>query len=159
MLAVSGTYILILHSHAASRIRVGRLGYLDMQPGWYLYIGSAFGSGGVRARVGRHARINKGKRWHIDYLRARCRLAAVWYSYDGQPRETQWASMLAGCLGYAIPMVGFGASDSPATSHLFYSRSRPSFRKFRQLVAELHPGHAAIHRQFVRSIEAQDALF
>jgi len=45
---------------------------LDLLPGYYIYIGSAFGPGGVRARMLRHLRADKPKHWHIDYLREFC---------------------------------------------------------------------------------------
>jgi len=74
-----GTYILVLRCSTSRTIRIGRLGKLPLQPGWYLYAGSAFGPGGLRARVGHHARRAARPRWHIDYFRRCARLEAVWY--------------------------------------------------------------------------------
>ena len=51
-----GTYALILRASTAQTIQIGRLGDLVMQPGYYIYVGSAFGPGGLAARVGRHLR-------------------------------------------------------------------------------------------------------
>lgn len=51
MQAKSGTYILILSSPARSTIDVGRLGRMTLAHGYYLYVGSAFGPGGLRARI------------------------------------------------------------------------------------------------------------
>jgi len=69
-----GTYILILKSAVTRRVRVGRLGNLQLCPGYYVYIGSAFGPGGLRARIDHHQRLAKRPHWHIDYLRRHTRL-------------------------------------------------------------------------------------
>ncbi|NIP37734.1 MAG: GIY-YIG nuclease family protein, partial [Candidatus Dadabacteria bacterium] len=65
----SGTYTLIYRNRSKTRVQVGRLGKIYIQPGYYIYVGSAFGPGGVRARVSRHFRKTKRSHWHIDYLR------------------------------------------------------------------------------------------
>jgi Uri superfamily endonuclease len=39
-----------------------------MPAGAYLYLGSAYGPGGIRARCRRHLTQDKGKRWHVDWL-------------------------------------------------------------------------------------------
>ncbi|MFQ5579314.1 MAG: DUF123 domain-containing protein [Nitrospiria bacterium] len=49
-----GTYALILQSRSEARGQVGRLGQINLKPGYYIYVGSAFGPGGVQARVSRH---------------------------------------------------------------------------------------------------------
>jgi Uri superfamily endonuclease len=51
-----GTYALLLSSASRATIAVGRLGDLLLQPGFYVYVGGALGSGGVRARSARHMR-------------------------------------------------------------------------------------------------------
>jgi Uri superfamily endonuclease len=56
-----GTYALLLSSAADGVIRVGRLGDLRLQPGFYVYVGSALGPGGVRARLAHHMRLAEMK--------------------------------------------------------------------------------------------------
>ena len=51
--------MLVLQSMHEQSILVGRLGTLDVHPGTYVYVGSAFGPGGLRARTNRHASANK----------------------------------------------------------------------------------------------------
>ena len=68
--SLPGTYALVLSASACQKFAVGRLGTLTVEPGFYLYVGSAFGPGGLAARVGRHCRREKTCRWHVDYLRA-----------------------------------------------------------------------------------------
>jgi Uri superfamily endonuclease len=123
---VPGTYALLLWSPIESKIRVGRLGHLLLQPGFYVYVGSALGSGGVRARVAHHLRPAERPHWHIDYLRAHTAVEAVWFSYDRKSREHSWARRFADMKGASQPMAGFGSSDCDCQSHLFYFRERPS---------------------------------
>ena len=63
-----GTYILVLRSTEHCSVKVGRLGVLRLEPGYYAYAGSALGPGGVGARLGRHLRGPRRAHWHIDYL-------------------------------------------------------------------------------------------
>jgi len=46
-----GTYALILSCASNARIQVGRLGTMRLQRGYYVYLGSALGPGGLRARI------------------------------------------------------------------------------------------------------------
>ena len=52
----SGTYALLLKLPKQGQLQVGALGTFAFQAGWYVYVGSAFGPGGLAARVGRHLR-------------------------------------------------------------------------------------------------------
>jgi Uri superfamily endonuclease len=49
-----GTYALILSCSTNIRVQIGRLGTMLLQPGYYVYLGSALGSGGLRARIAHH---------------------------------------------------------------------------------------------------------
>ena len=115
-----GTYALVLRASMAQTIQIGRLGELAMQSGYYIYVGSAFGPGGLAARVGRHLRSEKKLRWHIDYLRAACEVAEVWWTCDPVRRECEWASKLRELPGAVVPMAGFGSSDCECKSHLVW---------------------------------------
>jgi Uri superfamily endonuclease len=44
-----GTYVLIASVGQMKRLEIGRLGAYDIVPGFYAYVGSAFGAGGLRA--------------------------------------------------------------------------------------------------------------
>jgi Uri superfamily endonuclease len=113
-----GTYALALWCGGSRRrVRIGRLGVLQLRPGWYVYIGSAFGTGGLRARVNHHRRVARRPHWHVDYLRRRTRLVAVWY-ISGARCEHQWAQRLGGIPGAATPLAGFGSSDCDCMTHL-----------------------------------------
>lgn len=146
LLSCPGTYTLILRVEDGMRLQVGRLGVLQGHAGYYVYVGSAFGPGGVRARVAHHQRVASRPHWHIDYLRACTHLEHVWYTYDPQRREHQWAQVCAGLPGAAVPLVGFGASDCACVTHLFFFTGRPVFKIFqRQLWAVCHK-HAPLYK-------------
>lgn len=131
--ALGGTYVLILESRVDTEVEIGRLGRMVLQQGFYLYVGSAFGPGGLWARVGRHVKKNKPQRWHIDYLRPHLRLETICYSTDPERYEDTWSERITGWPAVEIPMPGFGASDSHAVTHLFYFQMRPKKDLYRGL--------------------------
>jgi len=57
--AEPGTYALILVAEEQQSAEIGKLGALDVQPGFYVYVGSARGPGGLKARIARHTRSEK----------------------------------------------------------------------------------------------------
>lgn len=129
-----GTYVLVLACYRAGRLPVGRLGMVPLQPGFYAYVGSAFGPGGLAARIQHHRQRAARPHWHIDYLRAECDLVEVWLTTDATRREHSWAAVLAKLPGADIPAKDFGSSDCDCETHLFWFKRRPSFAAFRQRV-------------------------
>ena len=129
MRSASGTYALVLRSGARTRVQIGRWGMLDVRPGYYLYVGSAFGPGGVLARVSRHCREAKSKHWHIDYLREVTTPVSIWCSYARDRLEHSWAEALAK-MGHTAPIKGFGCSDCACEAHLFFTTRKPSAAEF-----------------------------
>jgi Uri superfamily endonuclease len=127
-----GTYALILKSDLKHSVQVGRWRQIDIQPGYYIYIGSAFGSGGIQARVLRHFRSNKRRHWHIDYLREHLNPVGVWYSHDPRRLEHRWAQTLCSAKGMS-PIQGFGCSDCMCYSHLFLIASSPDIALFSRI--------------------------
>jgi len=128
----AGTYAVILQADRVQEIAIGRFGVLAIQTGIYVYIGSAFGPGGLAARVGRHWRGGDVRRWHIDYLRAVTQPLEVWTTVDPTPREHVWANVMRELSGAMVPMAGFGASDCDCEAHLFYFAAMPSLAQFRR---------------------------
>ena len=128
-----GTYALILKCNSNVRVQVGRLGEIDLRPGYYIYIGSAFGPGGVRGRVSRHFRREKPRHWHIDYLHEHASPIGVWYSYEVEHLEHFWAQALSNANVFS-PIQGFGCSDCKCFSHLFHTSSNPDFDSFANAV-------------------------
>lgn len=124
---MKGSYILILHlAHHLAHIPIGKLGVFNFTAGYYLYIGSAFGAGGIPARLKHHQRTTKKRpHWHIDYIRPSMHILESWSVSGTHPLETQWCTILSTLLAFHIPVRGFGASDSPCRAHLFYTSTHP----------------------------------
>jgi Uri superfamily endonuclease len=125
-----GTYALILSCTSNARIRVGRLGTILLQHGYYVYVGSALGPGGLRARIAHHQKLSPRPHWHIDYLRAHTRLHSVWLRCDGRRHEHEWARAMLKMKDVTIPLPGFGASDCSCPSHLYFFKDRPRRTNF-----------------------------
>lgn len=131
-----GTYVLVMESKEDIDCKVGRYGILNVHPGYYVYVGSAFGPGGIRTRVCRHLKDGKKMHWHIDYLSKIARISEVWYLYDKKCYEHLWARVFSSYPGVYIPLYGFGSSDCRCLSHLFFFKSAPSSKKFFEKVKE-----------------------
>ncbi len=147
--AVAGSYALIFVCHESREVSVGRLGKLSISPGYYVYVGSAFGPGGVRARTEHHRRISKRPHWHLDYMRPHLQLLEIWSTYDGERREHQWATELSRLRGAKQPFPGFGASDCGCPTHFLQYGYKPSFAAFRRRIRRQIPEHRRVlfHRE------------
>lgn len=126
-----GTYVLVLASPKTGPLRIGRFGTLELQEGFYVYVGSAFGPGGLQARLRHHLQPTARPHWHIDYLRAACGLIEVWFTCDAARQEHAWASIMENLPGATLPMPGFGSSDCGCAAHMFSFAGLPSIRAFR----------------------------
>ena len=129
-----GTYVLVLSSRSTDLIQIGRLGALQLQSGFYVYVGSALGPGGVRARLAHHVKLSRRPHWHIDYLRAHTRVEEICYRLDTRRLEHVWAERISLAEGASVPLVGFGSTDCGCDSHLFSFERRPSRERFRQVL-------------------------
>jgi Uri superfamily endonuclease len=132
-----GTYVLVLRLAGPVRLEVGRLGTFDLSAGFYAYVGSAFGPGGLAARVAHHLRVAERPRWHVDHLRRVAEPVAVWHTTDLRRLEHEWAAELAKRLTPSVP--GFGASDCRCPTHLFFARRQPREGSFRFVNASPSP--------------------
>ena len=125
-----GTYILILYLALPARLTIGKLGAFDFASGWYAYVGSAFGSGGLRGRLKHHLAPVTNPHWHIDYLRAAAPVREVWYFASETAYEHDWAAALLSLPGVALPVPRFGASDCSCETHLFRFAEKPELVVF-----------------------------
>ena len=116
----SGTYTLLLSAASLVTVEVGALGAVELAPGAFVYVGSAFGPGGLAARLRRHVQPQKASpHWHVDYLRAALSLHGAWISTDDARHECTWAQSIACLESSSIPLPGAGASDCPCSTHFF----------------------------------------
>jgi len=123
--AEAGTYALVLRLRRRTRLPIGALGEHALPAGWYVYVGSARGPGGLAARVGRHWRGDGARHWHIDYLQPALRLTAVWWAPGAARRECAWARALQARPGATAPVPRCGASDCRCPAHLWHFAAEP----------------------------------
>lgn len=131
----TGTYILTLHLDAPTHLTIGKRGAFDFAAGWYAYVGSAFGPGGLRGRLKHHLAPVTRPHWHIDYLRAAATVCEVWYLAGKTRHEHRWAEALRSTPGAEIPVPRFGASDCRCASHLVHFADPPDFAAFCRITA------------------------
>jgi Uri superfamily endonuclease len=79
-----------------------------LEVGEYAYAGSAYGPGGIRARVRRHLRSVKPLRWHVDRMTAVGRIHRIGVRPEG--RECHLVGELLSLGGVPV-LPGFGSSD------------------------------------------------
>jgi Uri superfamily endonuclease len=143
----TGTYVLVLRARRARTIAIGRFGSCRIEPGYYAYVGSAFGPGGLRARLAHHRRRTTHPRWHIDYLRVALTLEEIWFAPGRFRRESLWARTMVCLSGATIPIPGFGASDHRGATHLVAFARRPQRSGFVAALARAAPGREAVARR------------
>jgi Uri superfamily endonuclease len=143
-----GTYVLILFLKQHRSIAVGKLGKIGFPPGYYAYVGSAFGPGGLAARLKHHLFSDARPHWHIDYLRRQAKTEQLWLTEFNQPLEHSWASVLEQFSNSAQAFRGFGCSDCKCPSHIFYFPGPPPFKRFRESADKTVESNGRI-RQFL----------
>jgi len=126
ILPTKGTYTLVISLKAKSRLKLHKLGFLNLQKGYYAYTGSALGDGAVslRRRIARHLKKRKIKHWHIDFLLANksATVVAVVAAQSSVNKECQINNVISNITAAEVPAVGFGASDCKQNcrSHLIF---------------------------------------
>ena len=149
-----GTYALILELVESRTLEVGQLGGFTFPAGFYVYMGSARGPGGLRGRLSRHLRWNGKPHWHIDHLATLAVMRGYVFFVFGckeggfRPTECAWSQALITLPGAAIPAPKFGASDCQAgcPAHLVHF---PILRSWEELSAVLKPSEGGLHFQMV----------
>lgn len=114
--ASPGSYVLLIElGQGACVLRRGTA--LPFAPGWYAYVGSARGPGGLRARLSRHLRSDKKPHWHVDALTA-IAVRLVGFAVEGAFECDLGARLVrSGHFSHVHP--GFGSSDChTCPSHL-----------------------------------------
>jgi Uri superfamily endonuclease len=104
-----GAYLLVVALSRPLALPQPTLKSARLEPGVYLYAGSALGPGGIRARVLRHARKDKRRHWHIDHVSEAGTLTAA-FALPGMA-ECEIVGSLLALPGVTVPVPGFGSSD------------------------------------------------
>ncbi|RMG82062.1 MAG: GIY-YIG nuclease family protein [Bacteroidetes bacterium] len=118
-----GTYVLVVKVNFNKTLSIGKLGKFTFIVGYYFYIGSSFGPGGLRARLNRHLSQHKNLHWHIDYLVKYGQIKQVWYNISPVQQEHRWAQVFSILPSVEPAVKKFGASDCRCLTHLFYTAS------------------------------------
>jgi Uri superfamily endonuclease len=134
--ADKGSYLLWFFLPRGADLTIGKLGRHHFKRGWYLYCGSAFGAGGLRARIGHHLKPSEKKHWHVDYLKSEANIRSVWFC-RGENNEHDWSKKLSTLPGANFPVIGFGSSDCDCRSHLIYLSRKPSSKNVQELLSGL----------------------
>lgn len=100
-----GAYILVIDLIDPIHLTEGR----QVKAGRYAYVGSAYGNGGIRARVRRHLRLDKTQHWHIDLLTNMADVNGVLALPGGV--ECIVVAKLRKSTNGTCPLLGFGSSD------------------------------------------------
>ena len=120
---VKGVYLLIIEITNQLIIIIRGTRY-KLEPGYYIYVGSAWGPGGLRSRIARHIKKDKKIHWHIDKITSTPFTAVKTICLlPGAP--SYYESRIAGILSTKLNFIpGFGSTDRRGdTSHLFICRT------------------------------------
>lgn len=122
--ASGGAYVLVLILDKPVNFGRARKS-ARFEPGTYVYSGSAYGPGGIRARLSRHFRRDKKLHWHVDWLTiAASRIEAISVEAGS---ECEIIDRLVSCAAFAPVLAGFGSSDCRnCTTHLLQWLGRHS---------------------------------
>ena len=139
-----GTYALHLFLPKPVELDVGRLGRFHFRAGELIYLGSAFGPGGLHARLGRHLHGEGNFRWHIDYVKPATQVMGYWATLIPLHLECRWTQALISLPGAYVPARGLGASDCrngcPAHIVAFSELDRRAIaERLEQAVLEIAP--------------------
>lgn len=125
-----GTYALVFLCETPFDAVIGKIGSIHITSGYWVYVGSAFGPGGLRARLSHHLRPSPRPHWHLDYIKGALHPLEIWTTDDDVKRECNWAGGFSALKGATLPIAGFGASDCSCRSHLIHLPRRPDVSQF-----------------------------
>jgi len=115
-----GNYILFINVEKDITLYTRRRMF-HVSKGLYIYVGSAGGKGGLKARLNRYLYGRRRDFWHIDYLLSSpgVRLLMVKCIYNDNPKY--YESLISRRLNQVLEFLpNFGSSDSKGDlSHLF----------------------------------------
>jgi len=115
-----GVYLFRFRLPRKETVQVGRLGFLEVPAGYYIYTGSAMG--GLQGRLKRHLNgppKSGSLHWHIDYISAKAVDKSFAVIVTGSRAECDLNLAVAAIPGAEIAAPGFGCSDCRCSSHLY----------------------------------------
>ena len=133
-----GTYLILMKLPNCLKLNIGKQGLFKLHAGYYVYVGSAMGPGGLSKRINRHLKKTKKKHWHIGYLRPYTDIVQIWTNDSGKKLEHEFAQQLHKQEHSKMPVPGFGASDCTCKTHLFYFIEKPKLDAFLNRIKQIH---------------------
>ena len=117
-----GAYALLIRLDRGMDIDLRNREPAYLQPGWFVYLGSANGPGGLRARLRRHFRADKKPHWHADRLTVGAAELAAIAVCGGN--ECDLVARLLKHPAFCVAIGDFGNSDCrTCDSHLLRFRA------------------------------------
>jgi Uri superfamily endonuclease len=104
-----GAYALVIDLARPLALEIPRFIGSVLPAGRYVYCGSAYGAGGIAARVARHRRVDKKLRWHMDHLTWPGTVVDVLQAAGG--RECALLAAVLATPGAHVPLWRFGSTD------------------------------------------------
>ena len=141
-----GTYALVFQCKTSFHAVIGKLGSIRIGTGYWVYVGSAFGPGGLRSRLTHHLKPSTRPHWHLDYIKTALHPVEIWATTNAVKREHEWAGVFSTLKGATRPIAGFGASDCSCLSHLIHLPRRPDFSKFKKQIITKKSANGALFR-------------
>ena len=116
--ANGATYVLLIEVNSFQHLCVGKLGWVNFEKGYYIYIGSSKKS--IKKRLLRHISTYKKKFWHIDYLLSiphNVKVINIFINKMDCECKTIQELLKEGGVGTVV-RDSFGSSDCNCRSHL-----------------------------------------
>ncbi|MCM8771540.1 MAG: DNA/RNA nuclease SfsA [Candidatus Omnitrophica bacterium] len=116
-----GNYLILGKLNNDIYLKIGYLENLFFKKGYYIYVGSAMNS--LTARIKRHLKINKIKKWHIDYF--------IPYLNDLKSISIRSSENLECLVSNELEKISngiiknFGSTDCKCKSHLYFFENNP----------------------------------
>jgi Uri superfamily endonuclease len=143
--AVSGSYIVIGRLDNDVILNSGPFSERQVTQGYYLYSGSAYGPGGLCARITRHLNPDSKKFWHFDHLKANLFFEEILYSVYALNHECELIKAIQEMEKVSFPLPGFGSSDCrkgcPAHLAMF-----PLYTNIESVINNLESGGLSLER-------------
>lgn len=117
---MKGCYCLIIKLNENSQIKIGKkLGIIDFDKGYYVYVGSAMNS--LESRINRHLSDEKKLHWHVDYFLRQSEIEEVIFNESAEKIECELSHYIS---TKSEGVKDFGCSDCECESHLYYFKNR-----------------------------------
>jgi histidyl-tRNA synthetase len=127
-----GAYGLTVLLTAPLPLEIGKFDRVTLKKGLYFYGGSAFGPGGLKARLARHIRPKNSLHWHIDHLTKAGRIFSIGALEQGS--ECRLVEHALSLPDARVPLPGFGSSDCrDCASHLVKLKNFSDIEKIFEL--------------------------